>query len=139
MREILFKGKTEQGEWVEGFYTKGFRYPQQEQLNDIIYIFSRKLGEWGFDYALVIPETVGQFTGLTDKNGEKIFEGDIVSIKESWGKYAREYREVVKWELNGFYPFADSPENCGHCGGAYNSSESEVIGNIHDNKELLKE
>lgn len=47
--------------------------------------------------------------------------------------------EIVKWQEDetGFYPFADSPENCGHCGGGYSATEFEVIGNIYENKDLL--
>ena len=136
MREILFRGKeVRTGKWIVGFYCpcvfSGF--PATPSIID-----KERMDNGCWTPDRVIPETVGQFSGLTDKNGKRIFEGDIVSIIEGVGRYSREYRYIVKWELNGFYPFADSPENCGHCGGAYNSSESEVIGNIHDNPELLE-
>lgn len=87
----------------------------------------------------VIPETVGQFAGLTDKNGKKIFEGDIV-------KNAR-YREmpfIVKYvqSRGGYFPFA-SGDGCGCCEietitpDENGQVDVEVIGNLHNNPELL--
>lgn len=112
-------------------------------------------------------ETLGQYTGLKDKNGDKIYEGDIVRIQDFYklgnftdekkkkehkkylikecgvifdddDNYHVDYLYKVEWLMNGFYPFADSPENCHHCGGAINNAECVIIGNIYDNPELLK-
>lgn len=128
MREILFKGKrTDNGEWVEGYLINfwGEYCIVNTDSRDICF--------------KVDPETVGQFTGYTDKNGKKIFEGDIV--RHGFGKYTS-YTHVVEWvdESCGFEPFSDSRENCGHCGGGVNPDIEDcyVIGNAHDNPELLE-
>ena len=72
MREILFRGKRcDNGEWVFGNFVRGC-------IEDFAYIVEFGNKELCRNYVEVIPETVGQFIGLTDKNGKKIFEGDIV-------------------------------------------------------------
>ncbi len=126
MREILFRGKQkDNGEWVYGDFTRPC---------NIVYM------KFGFDEALgregefyyddeVIPETVGQYTGLTDKNGNKIFEGDIVSMPAyGGGKHITNvYFKGGKFAVNGSrYYFKD-----------IGAKTVEVIGNIHDNPELL--
>ena len=122
MREILFRGKCkDNGEWVEGNY--GEYYGEYSCIS----ILSKKTmsGSWCYD---VIPETVGQFTGLTDKNGVRVFEGDIVCIFD--GEY---FSGVVKYSNEqGSFTVDDTSLH-------YWISDIEVIGNIHDNSELLNE
>lgn len=86
----------------------------------------------------VIPETIGQFTGLIDGNGTKIFEGDITKNKSQI--LTRKACKIVEWvnDSCGFEPFSDSLENCGHCGGGLIPEFEIVVGNIHDNPELLE-
>lgn len=89
----------------------------------------------------VIPETVGEYTGLTDKNDKKIFEGDIV--KEDCvhnGEvqiYGRKW--VVYFDKGVFFGWRKGYKSCGLSKFIPNISGIEVIGNIHDNPELLKE
>jgi uncharacterized phage protein (TIGR01671 family) len=76
--------------------------------------------------------TIIDFTGLIDRNGKEIYEGDIV--KSEFIK-----PQVVMWHTGscGFEPFSDSKENCGHCGGGLRPEKLEVIGNVFENPELI--
>ena len=152
MREILFRGKrTDNGEWVEGFYVclfekeKGFYKP-----NHYIFDGNIKLGEERYvghgNYVQEVTickrkideKTVGQYTGLTDKNGNKVFEGDIVEEVYDTHRGSR-YEVRMSEERGGWYPFARD-DGCGCCSWEVaNCDYCEVIGNIHDNPELLKE
>ena len=122
MREILFRGKrVDNGEWVYG------------DLNRYYANKGMFIAETQSTYAMhtISEETIGQYTGLTDKNGTKIFEGDIV--KDYYGRvekcFYNEARKRLMFEgINYTRDFEFASE-----------SEYEVIGNIHDNPELLKE
>lgn len=124
MREILFSGKrTDNGEWVFGDLV---HFPDRTKID------THKNGQpWrGYD---VDPDTVGQFTGLHDKNGKRIFEGDIVRNADGY-LFSAQYPFAVKFCYGNF---------CGDAGGfVYISGEEfrycEVIGDIHDNPELLE-
>ena len=144
MREIKFRGKTQYKEWVEGSYLQtddNTNNPMQHRpLNLRHQIWSYWSGDWnmgGWSPMDVLPETVSQFTGLTDKNGVKIFEGDIVkgisnnpfSMRE-WGEYAVIWG-VDHWHIKNTYFTLQELFN-------YCNNKIEIIGNIHDNPELLK-
>ena len=120
MREILFRGKrTDNGEWVFGNFVRGC-------IEDFAYIVEFGNKELCRNYVEVIPETVGQYTGLTDKNGVRIFEGDIVT-----GYFNHE--KIVGYIFYGgnaqFFIQRD-----GIYGIGLDNSDCwlEVIGNIHD-------
>ena len=131
MREILFRGKRiDNGEWVYGYY---IRYGWTHQEKDyIVPLYASDL------YAKeVIPETIGQYTGLTDKNGKKIFEGDVCKNTKTG--------EIVSVQWHGTmagYVWSKRKENNQHLfdfGELFRAYDKyEVIGNIHDNPELLE-
>lgn len=143
MREILFRGKTKRsGVWVYGYFVNcADRYEPEDRIADIIEVNADReyVGEYSPLYAhSVDPETVGQYTGLTDKNGTKIFEGDIVRFVHAVREINRVFRdkpEVVKWDdqLAAFITVGEEQIWDYLC-----MDEYEVIGNIHDNPELLK-
>lgn len=142
MREILFRGKEFETRhscngWVYGFYcskggahfisTVGQYYSGKEYFSDV----------------LVNPETVGQFTGILDKNGKKIFEGDVMFVTHLTPNPYWDYTSVigvVQWtggafEVKGvenedYIPYGWLHDSCRAC--------REIIGNIHDNPELLR-
>ena len=135
MREILFRGKRKNGEWVEGYY---ILWDNKHCIYD------------GAIYYEVIPSTIGQDTGLKDLLDHKIFEGDIVKsiyrLKQVNGVREREIRSSIEYGVGWAYSevygvlqrFRDGS------GVALLSliqgtevADCEVIGNIHDNPELL--
>lgn len=150
MREIIFRGKRkDNGKWIYGSlapkeinsYADGFliidgaiNYDELDNYQPLFSAYS------------VVPETVGQYTGLTDKNGTKIFEGDIVKFGISQRiMYVHWNEETLTWELtdigisvyeaNHLLNTVDLAEI--QVESAYGEVFSEVIGNMHDNLELL--
>lgn len=128
MREIFFRGKrVDNGEWVYGdFMHKHYNFSTKATK-----VIHNNLMKY-----TVIPETVGQYTGLTDKNGTKIFEGDILAFSDRcayvhWHEYCGcwdcSYIKSVDGEKTS--PEKRNPNRW--------RVTSEVIGNIHDNPELM--
>ena len=121
-REILYRGKQNNtGEW---FYGNLF----DKDINGRTHITTTNRGCLNID-----PETVGQFTGMTDKNELKIFEGDIV--KEQYKSHEIIYN--VFWDED-YFAFRVKSKDYSYYLDELVPSNSEVIGNIYDNKELLK-
>jgi uncharacterized phage protein (TIGR01671 family) len=134
MREILFRGKRcDNLEWVEGYLLKEGNYSTCSWNLGIEYK-TDKFGKFAYDVAEIIPYTAGQFTGLTDKNSKKIFEGDIV-------RYMNKETMVVSYRNeSASFVGTYSAINFNYCASLMSSSlYLEVIGNIHDNPELLED
>ena len=130
MREILFRGKIlGLTDWSYGYYAKSGE-------NHFILLDTDNED----NYSIVDPETVGQYTGLKDRNDKKIFEGDIVQWKD---ENFNNYTSVVEWcgeKWN--YPAFDLAKHDYECNGLQYVHEDciiEVIGTIYDNPELLED
>lgn len=154
MREIIFRGKRlDNGEWMESGsivrcsddgvvwdYYLGTGKPATHEIDEHKNIVASVTSAECL-FALIDPETVGQYTGLTDKNGKKIFEGDILHF---WSEYRESFVSKCVVKYGRF--------NCPCCDGVYgwfldggdiryfeDGETSYVIcGNIHDNPEFLK-
>lgn len=133
MREILFKAKRlDNGEWVEGNLITNERNENQKYIG---YIFDERNGVIeDFDLVEVIPETICQYTGLTDKAGRKIWENDIV-VEKYKGRIAVKYRIVFDLEEGSWMLETRSGARYGI--GSINQKDFDVIGNIFDNEEML--
>ena len=134
-REILFRGKrVSNGNWIEGYFVL---LAINEGLKHAI---STGTDEGRFILFEVIPNTVGEFTGLCDKNGNKIFEGDIVRFYDKdWtaNGIATVDFESGRWTINGHYTTKLS--SIVWLDLYRKGFEYEVVGNIYDNPELLEE
>ena len=131
-REILFRGKLEyNGKWIYGDLL--------QYENGDVAIFGEKLSSFGYECTemskrdRVIPDTIGQYTGLKDKNGNKIFEGDILRLGDEFHYFIFniEYGSFVAASIKGdigIRLFQRTIKNCGYA----------IIGNIYDNPELMK-
>ena len=122
-REILFRGVNFQKEWVYGDLIHSY-------ANDDIAIVYYREGSKTPTFDAIFPESFGQYTGLTDKNGVKIFEGDIISLGDPNIKY------LTMWRNAGFA--AKQIGASSYIGLTYWASDIEVLGNVIDNPELIK-
>ena len=137
MREILFRGKRlDNGEWEYGFIVKMF---------GAYYIIDKDDKNTAYE---VIPETVGQYTGLNDKNGKRIFEGDMIKpfddeidkmvVEFHHGQFLlclygeRGYMAEYGWEEEGNYGCFEAEPLSSY------GDDIEIIGNITDKPELLE-
>lgn len=146
MREILFRAKEiEEGKWVYGSYFAHQKVSlciitEQDEIEkntQHLIVQDKIAGDWNFKNGIQVvdinPETLGQYTGLNDKNGTKIFEGDIVKLSSELTLDDFDgFIGQVKFELGGFnivngYKGDSVFQDC---------RDIEVIGNIYDNPEL---
>lgn len=135
MREIIFRGKrVDNGEWIEGYFLPG---NERQSLHPCIFVYLPETQS--FECFDIDIDTLDEYTGLTDKNGTRVFEGDII-------------KQVIPHNL--VQPFIFTVNWCEECAmfvlpcitndafesdfTVMRSDEIEVIGNIHDNPELLK-
>ena len=165
MREILFRGKRLQGgDWVEGYFFKSDINTRERESGKATLIFTPDCNTFITvpecnNSFMVVSDTVGQYTGLIDKNGVNIFEGDIVDLFGMKGKVVQEcgafgigFMKTIDYDLlESNMPFNNSANFC------FNDNfislwevfwnyeqddnplyEVEIIGNIHDNPEMLK-
>ena len=134
MREILFKAKRiDNRKWVEGYYQRRYYFLGNEE-HLIFHADSYKVWE----YAEIDPETLCQFTGLCDKNGNRIWENDILMAHLDEFYPEDTTYEIVEWGVAGLVGNETGSVDREYLG-EFDLEHYEVVGNIFDNKELLQE
>ncbi|HBV95822.1 MAG: hypothetical protein JL50_11045 [Peptococcaceae bacterium BICA1-7] len=124
-----FRGKrVDNGEFVYGFYAK--------ERHGKSYIVTQGIGSW-WDWIEVDPSTVGQYTGLTDKNGTEIYKGDICTVNLRYFDIKNEMSIVVLKAGCFCFQYGRTDEYV-KAYNAWDKNSIEVIGNIHDNPNLLE-
>ena len=126
-REVLFRGqRVDNGEWLIGYYSK-LLYLEKNSI-PLPYIHCDKIYHW---YE-VIPETVGQYTGLKDKHGKKIFEGDKLSLVDAYnGSRTNGFMEVIfSYKYVGGWVGTSDGINKLNLGNR--TDTIEIIGNVHE-------
>ena len=148
MREIKFRGKsTTSGKWVHGMLTT-LKNLETEMQNMIIIINGGVFNEGSaspffMEWDYIHKDTVGQFTGLKDKSGKVIYEGDIISVN---GKYPKLIKYIDEWASYCLANLTDLGcdlktrhwQQVSPCWWTDYKREIKVIGNVYDNPELLK-
>lgn len=142
MREKLFRGKRiDNGEWCIGFYCQvADESDGGARVKHVIVVPTFKV-QMGFLMYEVDPDTVGEFTSLYDRKNKEIFEGDILERTNVNGEKYKEYVVAGQWSYkwtHGVYGFSLTDLNGGYMMDLRYTKSYEIIGNIHDNPEILK-
>jgi uncharacterized phage protein (TIGR01671 family) len=146
MREILFKAKTrDNGEWIEGQLAYFFNNKETPYIMPNCYFGTKELGEYDENdepiisnneialggFIAVQPETVSQFTGFLDENGEKIFEGDILNCTDVYND--EPFKTTVRFKDGGFLVDCYGCDYDITCIGFLDDEiKLEIVGNIHE-------
>ena len=141
MREILFRGRrTEEDGWAEGYL---FNYGTDSGYEETYILGELDHRDSVFDIwkcaDKVDPKTVGQFTGLLDKNGKKIFEGDVLELEYGVKQTFDIQDGDVRYSRGGFYigTYGDTLSSFSTVADYTGVMRGVVVGNIHDNPELV--
>jgi uncharacterized phage protein (TIGR01671 family) len=143
VRQIKFRGKTKYGSWVYGYYFLKITEEGKpiHQIIENYSDFNRHNPGMKVNFHQVIPETVGQFIGSKDENGNKMYEGDIVDYWNPNGDYVG--REVIEYRKGTGYeirtPFVEEYDLTTIGWAIKDGYKFEIIGNKSENPELLKE
>lgn len=133
-REILFRGKRiDNGEWVYGYFFTKVQFPKLATEREYYYIkpFGGDSNSWS--HFEIDPATVGQYTNLIDKNGKKIFEGDVMEFDA----YGLHYKGKVFFDEGAFCVTCNHPTASTFLIIAL-YHDAICVGNIHDNPELME-
>ena len=137
MREILFRGKSkDNGEWVQGFYVCAGGKLHYILIGKIHIVY----GNVEFVKCIVDPSAIGQYTGLKDKRGQRIFEGDLVQavLPKTTAQMGFTWPIMPVVFRDGTFGLLDHRDEVTPFRSFAPRVTFEVLGNIHDNPELMK-